>query len=187
VSFTRAVARVESIAEERRVKWAKKLSAPEGSKFCPKCDRTKSVSEFHKGSKETKLGLSSYCKPCMAHWAKKYSSSSPLGRMRVALNTAKSAARRKGLPCSIVLKELMEIWESQRGRCFYTEVLMSFAGDRVPESVSIDRVDSSKGYTLDNVVLCCNRVNLMKRTMLISELTKWCDLILKGMEEVRHR
>ena len=38
-----------------------------------------------------------------------------------------------------------------------------------PNKVTIDRMDSTKGYELDNVALCTYRVNLMKREMTITE------------------
>jgi hypothetical protein len=174
-------------ADKRRLFNRKKKEALEGYKFCTRCERTKKVSAFQKGSKETKLGLASYCRSCMAQWAKKRSASSPVNRLKVGLNTAKGAARRKGLSFSLSTEDLMSMWEAQDGRCFYTGVRMSYAGDRLQESVSLDRVDSSKGYVPKNVVLCCNVVNLMKRDMPISELTRWCELILDGMKEVRHR
>lgn len=60
-------------------------------------------------------------------------------------------------------------------------MVMTYGGDGEDESVSLDRVDSSLGYTPDNVVLCCNRVNLMKGNMHLSDLARWCDLVLKGV------
>lgn len=37
----------------------------------------------------------------------------------------------------------------------------------------LDRVDNSKGYTLDNVVPCCKRCNLSKREMSVDEFSNW--------------
>lgn len=37
----------------------------------------------------------------------------------------------------------------------------------------IDRVDNSKGYTVDNVVPCCKACNLAKHTMTIDEFRSW--------------
>ena len=88
---------------------------------------------------------------------------------------------------TLTVDDLFSMWESQEGRCFYTGVRMIYDGDGSDESVSLDRMDSSKGYTSDNVVLCCNRVNLMKNTMSTSELTRWCELVLEHMGEARHR
>jgi len=37
----------------------------------------------------------------------------------------------------------------------------------------IDRIDSDKGYTLDNCVPCCTKCNLAKRTMSYEEFRNW--------------
>lgn len=40
-----------------------------------------------------------------------------------------------------------------------------------------NRIDSSKGYIEDNIVLCCSIVNKIKQNLSIDELIEWCDLI----------
>ena len=37
----------------------------------------------------------------------------------------------------------------------------------------IDRVDNSKGYTIDNVIPCCRNCNIAKSTMSYSEYTNF--------------
>ena len=37
----------------------------------------------------------------------------------------------------------------------------------------IDRVDPSKGYTIDNCVSCCSKCNYAKHDMTISEYNEW--------------
>ena len=39
-------------------------------------------------------------------------------------------------------------------------------------SVSIDRIDSSKGYTIDNIVVVSNRVNKLKSNASLDEMVK---------------
>lgn len=41
----------------------------------------------------------------------------------------------------------------------------------------LDRVDSSKGYTLDNVVPCCGICNHAKHTMSYEQFTAWLDRV----------
>lgn len=170
-------------ATRRRVQWEKLESAPKGHKYCFHCDKIKPSSEFNKGGR-SKAKLSTYCRPCAAHWAKKQSSKSPLGRLRVAFNTAKGAARRKNLPCTLTVKDLVGMWDAQDGKCFYSGVLMSYAGDHLPESVSVDRIDNTKGYTPDNVVLSCVAVNRMKYTHPKGEFLRWCGLVTEHCKEV---
>lgn len=44
-------------------------------------------------------------------------------------------------------------------------------------SMTVDKIDSSKGYIKDNIVLCCSIVNKIKQNLSIDELIEWCDLI----------
>lgn len=50
----------------------------------------------------------------------------------------------------ITIEYLIEIWEKQRGRCYYLDIPLNTEGEW---QVSIERLDESKGYTKDNVVL----------------------------------
>lgn len=50
----------------------------------------------------------------------------------------------------ISVEYLIDLWEKQRGRCYYLNIPMSTQGDW---KVSLERIDNSKGYTKDNVVL----------------------------------
>jgi len=50
----------------------------------------------------------------------------------------------------ITIEYLIEIWEKQHGRCYYLNIPMNIHGEW---QVSIERLDESKGYTKDNVVL----------------------------------
>lgn len=50
----------------------------------------------------------------------------------------------------ITIEYLIELWEKQRGRCYYLNVPMNTCGDW---QVSVERIDENKGYTKDNVVL----------------------------------
>jgi hypothetical protein len=68
-------------------------------------------------------------------------------------------------------------------KCGQEKPLTSFyrnkkASDGSPESVSLDRVDSGKGYIQGNVVLCCVYANRMKNDQSVDEFVRWCKLIV---------
>jgi len=50
---------------------------------------------------------------------------------------------------------------------------------RINTNISIDRIDSSKGYLRDNVQFVCDVVNRMKQDMSQGDLENWCSLILR--------
>ena len=43
----------------------------------------------------------------------------------------------------------------------------------------IDRVDNSKGYTMDNVVSCCRICNVAKQKMTLQEYKDWVEKVYK--------
>jgi len=76
---------------------------------------------------------------------------------------AKKRAERKGLQFTILTDHLEELWEKQSELCYYSGRLMTIKPGK--DTVSIDRIDSTQGYTNGNVVLCCSVVNIMKGEM----------------------
>ena len=156
----------------------KKHALAPGMKVCARCGEVRSLEEFHR-NKVLRDGRNSYCKACDATLTKEYHSRTPEDRLKMSLNTARGTARKKGLPFEITADQMASMWAAQDGRCFYTGVPMVFDGSNVPESVSIDRVDSAKGYTLDNVVLCGTYVNRMKNEFFINEFVHWCRLVVE--------
>jgi hypothetical protein len=72
-------------------------------------------------------------------------------------------------------------WVYQRGRCFYDEAIeldMSVGkGTIYPNSMSVDRMDPTQGYTPENIVFCCYQLNSMKRDASLEYLKKWMPII----------
>jgi hypothetical protein len=59
---------------------------------------------------------------------------------------------------------LTDLWKTQHGLCFWTQVPMITYSEspRHPQLVSIDRIDSTKNYISSNVVLTCTFANFGK-------------------------
>jgi len=78
-------------------------------------------------------------------------------------------AKKKGV--SIDVPYLVGLYHGQGGLCAYSGLKMTHVrGEgRVQTNISIDRIDSSKGYEPGNVVLCCFAVNLMKQSLSVGE------------------
>ena len=71
----------------------------------------------------------------------------------------------------------MEMWEQQGGLCCYTGIQMTTQA-AMPNSVSVERVDNSIGYTRDNTVLVCNGVNSMKSAMNGEDFFYFCKSVV---------
>lgn len=76
---------------------------------------------------------------------------------------------------------LLQMFEKQNGRCSISGVEMTRLSGQghVATNISIDRIDSSRGYTPDNVHLVCHIVNVMKHNLTTSEFIDWCRKIVE--------
>ncbi len=86
-------------------------------------------------------------------------------RYRVA--AARRRATEKGLSFSVTEEYIRTLHERQKGKCFYSGI--AFDDSAKHYTWSIDRIDSSKGYTEDNVVLATSIVNTMKNNLSVDE------------------
>ena len=87
--------------------------------------------------------------------------------LRVIFKSARNRALKKGLRFDIKVEDLLKLFTDQDGRCFWFNVPMMFPMDdedilRSPFLPSLDRVDSSRGYTHGNVVFACWAANAAK-------------------------
>lgn len=72
------------------------------------------------------------------------------------IESARSRKLNDNIPNKGLTKEVLEkMWEDQEGLCFWTKVplLKNSEFKRHPQLASLDRIDTKKGYTPDNVVL----------------------------------
>lgn len=108
-------------------------------------------------------------------WQKEYRGRS----VRNYLSQLRSYYNRKD---TLSLDFLENLYNSQNGLCAISQETLTFIqnGGRVPTNISIDRIDSSKGYEPDNVQLVCNRINQMKNEGTLEELKEWCRKVLNG-------
>src|SRR5207253_5662498 len=86
-------------------------------------------------------------------------------------------AKRRDNSCALTFNDIKQQWDKQEGLCYYTGVKMS----TLPNNkyyFSIDRYDSNNGYTSNNIVLCCNTVNIMKQSLSHSDFLDWCNRIV---------
>lgn len=93
------------------------------------------------------------------------------------------ASKRRTKECSITLEHLKEQWEKQQGQCPYTgwklENLPS-SGSRSelhPARASLDRIDSSRGYTPDNIQFVAYMANCAKNEFPEEKLFEFCQAV----------
>jgi hypothetical protein len=99
--------------------------------------------------------------------------------------SARTRAKRKNITFDITVEDLERIYKEQDGKCFYSDITMSIVPedmDKKHYSMSVERIDSARGYTYDNVVLLCCVVNNMKNDL---SLTDFRDVILRIADTIR--
>lgn len=73
---------------------------------------------------------------------------------------------------------ILYLLNKQDEKCFYTNIPITFK--RYDDAIfSLDRVDSSKGYTKDNTVICCWAINKMKQDLTLKDFYNFCELVIK--------
>ena len=165
-------------------------------KQCSKCKRTKPLEEFHTAP-NGKYGRYSACKPCKAAQSKAWCAANKdrhrqasklrlvrhygtlVGRHAKLWSAAKARATTKGLRFTLLKTDIARMWEDQAGLCALLGLPFNLAQGKGQfgqwDSPSIDRIDSSKGYTLDNVRLVFISVNLALNQFGTDTFDKMCE------------
>jgi len=94
--------------------------------------------------------------------------------LNLLFQSIRQGAKRRELKFLITKEFVYKLWAKQKGLCFYTNIPMKYiAFKKDPFQVSIDRFDSSKDYTEDNVVLCCQAINYLKNDYSIEDFKEF--------------
>lgn len=77
---------------------------------------------------------------------------------------------------TITAAQLRELWHKQDGRCALTGWPMVIrTGKAVPESASVDRIDQTKCYDIDNLRLVCLQANCARLFGSDEDLFRFCE------------
>lgn len=91
--------------------------------------------------------------------------------LKLVFADTKNRSKRRKQSFEISLDFLNSLWEKQVGRCYYSNLPMNYTySKKDPFQVSIDRRDSTKGYTEENSVLCCLSINYAKNSFTEEQL-----------------
>ena len=103
---------------------------------------------------------------------------------RYHLKVMKKSAKRRSYDCSVAvtLADLKDLWEKQKGVCPYSGwnlVVLASTTDYENTTLtinraSVDRIDSSQGYTLGNIQFVAVIANFAKNVFTETELINFC-------------
>ena len=82
--------------------------------------------------------------------------------------------------CVLTLKDLKEVFDLQNGICSYSKVKLQFTskkGNNRLYTISIDRKDSSIGYTKENIQFISIAMNHLKNDMTEAEMQEILEIL----------
>ena len=135
-------------------------------------------------------GRTTSCKSCASkRTAKKYPPPTNFqgvgGLSKTHYSHIKHCAVVRDIPFELSIEFLWNLFEKQKHLCALTQLpiklVPAIKGCTVDWSLitaSVDRMDSTKGYTEDNVWWVHKEVNRLKNNYSLQELVYWCSLIV---------
>lgn len=91
-------------------------------------------------------------------------------------------AERRNISFDITIEEMWEIFERQGGKCALSGVALYFGRVRkhAETNASLDRIDSSLGYSLDNCQWLHKDINMMKGVFEQQYFLELCETVVKA-------
>jgi len=109
------------------------------------------------------------CKRCRRDYSKKRLSN-PAQRL---FDWSKTRANKRGVYFDLLKEDIDRLFISQENKCAISGIEFT-SNDYCP---SLDRIDSSKGYSCDNIQLVCSCINRMKSNMIQDHFVNLCAAI----------
>ena len=167
------------------------------SKVCGHCKVDKPLTDYTKNNAAGD-GLQSKCRPCDVAYQAKRRVENPQKRrdyekqylnnkrqdfdfrLNMLLNASKQRARNKNREHTITVEDIKAIYPTD-GCCpiFGMKLEFNTAGFR-ENSPSIDRIDSTKGYTPDNIQIISWKANRIKGYASVEELEMLLAYLTQG-------
>eukprot|EP00397_Hematodinium_sp_SG-2012_P020617 GEMP01021253.1.p1 GENE.GEMP01021253.1~~GEMP01021253.1.p1 ORF type:complete len:456 (+),score=24.05 GEMP01021253.1:86-1453(+) len=153
------ITRNKIISELRPAPRARKTVLNETVSSCVTCGELKLIEHFYRRY-DRPTGIYRSCKACKLAQMHDYHNS-PIGFLTARMHFAKAAAKKRSKlgrhaagEFDLTIDDIIMIYNRQRGLCYYggLKMVLQPLNDWM---CSIERLDNSKGYVLDNVVLIC--------------------------------
>jgi hypothetical protein len=99
----------------------------------------------------------------------------------------KANAKQRNIPFEITIEQAWELFLKQNRTCSISGIPIKFANSRelyVAKTASLDRIDSTKGYSIDNIHWVHKEINFMKHKCPLDKFFEWCRMIIKYQDEL---
>ena len=153
------------------------------NKECPKCKKLLSHT-FYSSDKSSKDGLQTYCKSChKINEIKYYKNGGKELYFNKNFRDLKGNAEKRNIEVNITINDIKNLYVQQNEKCVISGIKMTtefIPGDdkwsRI-HNMSVDRIDSNKSYTKDNIQLVCCMINIMKWDLKQDDFINICKTI----------
>jgi len=153
------------------------------TKFCKKCNEYKPLSDFYKtqkgllckfhvnekgreNKKKYRENIKNVIKEKLKYQERK---------IRLWANILIQHTKKRNCETTLTINDVLDLYNNQNGLCFWFKIpLLPSLTKKHPQQPSIDRLDRHKGYTKDNVVLCCYAANIGRNE---TDLEVWKEFI----------
>lgn len=161
---------------------------------CPICFCNFKLKPFHKKRFKGPFCCSRKCRGdfLKTHYAGKNNpnfkyNDSVLKLFKMRCDEIRNRSHKKNIPFNLTADFLYNIFNNQKGLCFYTKIPMklhtdnwSIKGQADIDTMSVDKVDPLLGYVENNVVLCCSGINKLKGNSSKKELETFVKALIEN-------
>jgi hypothetical protein len=168
----------------------------DGKKKCFKCKLFKPTDTFSKNRNSTD-GFSKLCKECYSNYdCVKNGYNKKSSNLKTNLkeylkykhNYFKYKSKMKNIDFDLESNTLYELYETQNGKCYYTGIdIIHNLGCSNYNSISVERLEPSMGYTKDNIVLAAFNINSLKGMMSENEFKLFLDRIIPNLIKYKNK
>jgi hypothetical protein len=99
----------------------------------------------------------------------------------------KSNAKQRKIAFEITIEQAWSLFIKQNRQCAISGVPLKFASCTEyydEKTASLDRIDSTKGYTIDNIQWVHKDINFMKHKCPLNKFVEWCRLIVEYQNQL---
>lgn len=152
---------------------------------CGKCNRKLSSNCFN-SDHTTSNGLQTYCKDCRRIMNDGLTCTFDGYIKKLYRDLIKNAKRRQ-IDVKITYDDIINLYHKQRGRCGLTDIDMTHeyiigeSRNHTLTNISVDRIDSTDNYNIDNIQLVCYAINQMKHNLSVDDMYLYCSDIVNNL------
>jgi hypothetical protein len=150
-------------------------------KRCTKCgNEFPATLDYFTKHAISKDGLRSHCKECHNKEKKAYREKGGRKWYENLLSSSRKRSLETNMPFEINSRFMNELKIAQNGMCYWFNVPIDFTLQDKLRRPSIDRLDNSKGYTKDNVVLTTQFANLGRQSESVTNFRLFLEKYIKN-------